>query len=107
MYLCAALNGFIPACNATFRGTFLDSSQDARRVILEGDGTTDMAGGSINGGTGFIHGNPFKYTGAAATSTLANYIIASVNNGNVKMVLLQVCDWETQVAGSSTFDAIF
>lgn len=84
--------GFIHDCNLTVNGNFLGSSQDARRVILEGDSTTDMAGGSINGGTGFIPGNPFKYTGTTANSTVSNYIIAAVDNGVVKMVLLQVCD---------------
>ena len=93
--MCAALMGFIQDCSLAVTGNILGSSEDARRVILEGDNTMDMAGGSINGGTGYIHGNPFKYTGTAATSTTTNYIVAAVDNSTVKMVLLQVYDSES------------
>ena len=99
----AALMGFIQDCSVAITGNSLGSSQDARRVILDGDSTTDMAGGSINGGTGFIRGNPYKYTGTAATSTVSNYIIAAVDNTDLKMVQLQVCESKTKLVPSRSF----
>ena len=71
--------------NLAVYGNYLDASEDARRVILEGDGTSDM----VDGGT-IKHCNPFKYTATNATASTARYIMAALDTGYVKMVMLQV-----------------
>ena len=73
-------------------GNYLGLSQDARLVVLESDSTSDMAGGLINGGVGYLHCNPFRYTGSTYTSTVGNYIMAVIDSGYLKMVMLQVCN---------------
>ena len=71
--------------NLAVHGNYLDASEDARRVILEGDGTSDM----VDGGT-IKHCNPFKYTMTNATVDTARYIMAALDTGYVKMVMIQV-----------------
>ena len=86
--------GFVQLCGQTVNvvrpnlatyGNYLDDSDDARRLILEGDGTSDMTDGVAN-----IRCKAFKNTAAVATSSTVSYIMAVLDSGYVKMVMLQV-----------------